>query len=151
VTPQLIQYPTFDASRMIPAFYYKPHDQTKKPFPVIIYIHGGPEGQSVASLNANFQYWVNELGAAALAPNVRGSVGYGKSYLLLDNGMKREDAVKDIGALLDWIAKQPELDSKRVGVIGGSYGGFMTLAVMYHYNNRLKCGVESYGISNFVT
>jgi dipeptidyl aminopeptidase/acylaminoacyl peptidase len=151
VTPQLIQYPTFDAPRMIPAFYYKPHNEAKKTYPVIIYIHGGPEGQSLASFNANIQYWVNELGAAVLVPNVRGSSGYGKSYLLLDNGMKRMDTVKDIGALLDWIAKQPELDSKRVGVYGGSYGGFMVLAVMYSYNDRLKCGVESYGISNFVT
>lgn len=166
VTPELINYPTFDSvsggeidpkaastrkARQIPAFYYKPKDETRKPFPVIINIHGGPESQAQASFSSVVQYWVNELGAAVLIPNVRGSDGYGKSYLLLDNGFKREDSVKDIGALLDWIKTRPELDSKRVAVFGGSYGGFMVLSSMFHYNNRLKCGVDIVGISNFVT
>ena len=84
-------------------------------------------------------------------PNVRGSSGYGKTYLKLDNGMKREDAVKDIGGLLDWIAGQPDLDKSRVGVIGGSYGGFMSLAVQTTYNDRIKAGIDIVGISNFVT
>jgi dipeptidyl aminopeptidase/acylaminoacyl peptidase len=84
-------------------------------------------------------------------PNVRGSTGYGKAYLNADNGMKREDSVKDIGALLDWIHAQPELDAGRIMVTGGSYGGYMTLATMTHYSDRVRCALEQVGISNFVT
>lgn len=149
--PKLIHYPSFDG-RKVPAFYFKPNNpKFKAPYPVVIHIHGGPESQYRPFFSSSFQYWLNELGIAVLAPNVRGSRGYGKSYLKLDNGYKREDSVKDIGALLDWIDKQPELDSKRVGVKGGSYGGYMVLASMFHYNDRLKAGVDSVGISNFVT
>jgi len=154
VNPELIEYPSFDnidgKARLIPAFYYKPKTD-KKSLPVIINIHGGPEGQSRPSFNATINYWVNELGAAVLVPNVRGSSGYGKTYLELDNGFKREDSVKDIGKLLDWIATRPELDPSRVAVIGGSYGGYMSLACMTHFNARLKCAVDIVGISNFVT
>ena len=88
---------------------------------------------------------------AVLVPNVRGSSGYGKTYLSLDNGFKREDSVKDIGALLDWIAKQPELDAQRVGVSGGSYGGYMVLATLIHYSDRIRAGVDVVGISHFGT
>jgi dipeptidyl aminopeptidase/acylaminoacyl peptidase len=98
-----------------------------------------------------YQYILNELGAAVLVPNVRGSSGYGKSYLQLDNGMKREDSVKDIGSLLDWIATRPELDSKRVAVYGGSYGGYMVLSSLTHYSDRIRCAIDVVGISNFVT
>jgi dipeptidyl aminopeptidase/acylaminoacyl peptidase len=93
----------------------------------------------------------NELGIAIIEPNVRGSAGYGKSFLKLDNGYKREESVQDIGKLLDWIAKQPELDADRVAVTGGSYGGYMVLASMVHYNDRIRCGIDVVGISNFVT
>ncbi|RLG73140.1 MAG: S9 family peptidase [Methanobacteriota archaeon] len=154
VTPKLIHYPTFDMvgdkPRMIPAFYYKP-DKGEPPYPVLIYIHGGPESQYVPYFWPTIQFYVKELGIAVIAPNVRGSSGYGKSYLKLDNGYKREDAVKDIGKLLDWIEQQPELDSERVAVMGGSYGGYMVLASMIHYNDRLRAGIEICGISNFVT
>ena len=153
VVPELIEFETFDqvddGSRKIPAFWFKP--EGAGPHPVVIYIHGGPEGQVIPYFSYTFQYWVRELGISVLAPNVRGSKGYGKSYLLLDNGMKREDSVKDIGALIDWIETQPTLDSTRVAVFGGSYGGYMVLASMIHYNDRLKCGVDVVGISNFVT
>ena len=153
VEPTLIRYPTFDQvgdrPRTIPAFYYRPAGPG--PFPVLITIHGGPEGQFIPSFNPALQYYVNELGVAVLAPNVRGSSGYGKTYLTLDNGYRREDSVKDIGALLDWIAQQKELDAARVAVIGGSYGGYMVLASMVHYNDRLRCGIDIVGISNFVT
>ena len=88
---------------------------------------------------------------AVIYPNVRGSSGYGKTYLKLDNGERREDSVKDIGALLDWIATQPDLDRDRVAVQGGSYGGYMALASMTHYNDRLRCGIDVVGISNWVT
>jgi dipeptidyl aminopeptidase/acylaminoacyl peptidase len=88
---------------------------------------------------------------AVLVPNVRGSSGYGKSYLALDNAALREDSVKDIGALLDWIARQPELDSSRVGVTGGSYGGYMVLGSLLHYSDRIRAGVDVVGISDFTT
>lgn len=154
VKPRLIHYPTFDQvggkDREIPAFYYRPEPQDA-PMPVLIYIHGGPESQFRPGFSPAFQYYLKELGVAVLAPNVRGSSGYGKHYLKLDNGFKREDSVRDIGALLDWIERQPELDSSRVAVMGGSYGGYMVLASMSHYNDRLCCGIDIVGISNFIT
>ncbi|MFW6155461.1 MAG: S9 family peptidase [Planctomycetota bacterium] len=153
VAPELIHYPTFDRAgghpRMIPAFYYRPAGPG--PHPVFIQIHGGPEGQSRPGFSAAIQYWVREMGLAVLVPNVRGSAGYGKSFLLLDNGRRREDSVRDIGALLDWIDGREELDADRVAVTGGSYGGYMVLACMTHYNDRLRAGVEIVGIANFVT
>ncbi len=154
VQPELIHYETFDKvggkPRKIPAFVYRPGD-AESPSPVLIYIHGGPEGQFVPYFLSTFQYYVNEMGIAVIAPNVRGSSGYGKSYLKLDNGYKREDSVRDIGKLLEWIEKQPGLDASRVAVTGGSYGGYMSLASMTHYNDRLRCGIDVVGISNFVT
>lgn len=153
VEPTLIRYPTFDRvgdePRKIPAFYYRPSGPG--PFPVLITIHGGPEGQFMPTFNPLLQYYVNELGIAVLGPNVRGSSGYGKTYLTLDNAYLREDSVKDIGALLDWVARQKELDASRVAVIGGSYGGYMVVASMVHFNDRLRCGIDIVGISNFVT
>ncbi|MDH3745773.1 MAG: S9 family peptidase [Acidobacteriota bacterium] len=153
IEPELVHYPTFDdtddSDRMIPAFVYKP--EGPGPHPVIVSIHGGPESQYRPRFSATYQLWLAELGAAVIAPNVRGSAGYGKSYLKLDNGFKREDSVKDIGALLDWIETQPDLDSSRVAVYGGSYGGYMVLASMVHYSDRLRAAVDIVGISNFVT
>lgn len=153
VEPELIRYPTFDEvdgqPRTIPAFVYQPPGDG--PFPVVVDIHGGPEGQERPSFNSGTQFLAAEMGVAVITPNVRGSSGYGKSYLQLDNGFLREDSVKDIGALLDWIAAQPQLDEKRVAVYGGSYGGYMVLASMVHYNDRLRAGVDIVGISNFVT
>jgi dipeptidyl aminopeptidase/acylaminoacyl peptidase len=155
VIPRLITYPTFDSlagkPRMIPALYYRPEKKSPTPMPVIINIHGGPEGQSLPTFSSTAQYWANELGCAVLLPNVRGSTGYGKNYVSLDNGFNREGSVKDIGALLDWIAGQPELDKKRVAVYGGSYGGFMVLSSLFHYPDKIRCGVDVVGISNFVT
>lgn len=154
VEPELIHYPTFDTvdgeRREIPAFVYRPREAEGK-VPVVVRIHGGPEGQSRPSFSSITQYLVNEVGAAVAVPNVRGSSGYGKTYLELDNGFKREDSVKDIGALLDWIEKQPGLDEDRVVVYGGSYGGYMVLASMVHYDDRLLGGIDVVGISNFVT
>lgn len=154
VDPVLIRYPTFDTAagqpRLIPAFYYRPKN-TPPPFPVLIICHGGPEGQYKPSFASLTEYYLDELGIAVIFPNVRGSSGYGKGFLELDNGGKREDAVKDVGALLDWIAGNPELDCRRVAVSGGSYGGYMALAVMTNYPDRLCGGVDFCGISNFVT
>ncbi|MGS1077509.1 S9 family peptidase [Pseudoxanthomonas beigongshangi] len=156
VAPTLVRYPTFDQvdgkPRTIPAFYYKPARAAKNGrHPVLIDIHGGPEGQSLPAFNAGIQYLVNEMGIAVLVPNVRGSTGYGKTYVQLDNGFKREDSVKDIGALLDWIGQQPELDAGRVGVYGGSYGGYMVLASLMHYSDRIRAGIDVVGISHFGT
>lgn len=154
-TPELITYKSFD-DRSIPAFVYKPDssaikDKANKKLPVIISIHGGPEGQSRPAFRSTYQLWMDRLGAAVITPNVRGSAGYGKEYINLDNGFKREDSVKDIGALLDWIKTQPDLDAERVAVFGGSYGGYMVLASSVHYSDRLKAAVDIVGISNFVT
>lgn len=146
--PELVRFKTFD-DRMIPAFVYKP--KSKGPHPVVISIHGGPESQFRPLFRSTYQLWIDRLGAAVIAPNVRGSSGYGREYVSLDNGFKREDSVKDIGALLDWVATQPDLDASRVAVFGGSYGGYMVLASTVHYSDRLKCAVDIVGISNFVT
>lgn len=155
-SPKLIRYPTFDKvkgkARTIPAFYYRPtKSSADSKLPVVINIHGGPEGQATAYFSATTQYMVKELGVAVIYPNVRGSSGYGKSYLRLDNAEKREDSVKDIGALLDWIASQPGLDANRVAVFGGSYGGYMVLATMTNYPERIRAGIDIVGISHFGT
>ena len=151
--PELILYPTFDQvdgkPREIPAWVYRPAG--KGPFPVVISIHGGPEAQSRPWFISTYQMWMAKLGVAVVVPNVRGSAGYGKTYLGLDNGFKREDSVKDIGSLLDWIETQPDLDENRVAVFGGSYGGYMVLASAVHYSDRLKAAVDIVGISSFVT
>jgi dipeptidyl aminopeptidase/acylaminoacyl peptidase len=151
----LIHFPTFDAvegkPRMLAAFVTKPPAKFQPPYPVLIDIHGGPEGQSRPGFRGRYNYFINEMGIALIEPNVRGSTGYGKSFTQLDNGYQREDTVKDIGALLDWVAQQPGLDVARVAVMGGSYGGYMSLASMTHFGDRLRCGIDIVGISNFVT
>ena len=119
--------------------------------PVIIDIHGGPEAQFRPVYLGRYNYFLNEAGVAMIFPNVRGSDGYGKTFLDLDNGMKREDSVKDIGALLDWIESRSDLDSDRIMITGGSYGGYMTLACSFHYADRIRCSLDVVGISNFVT
>jgi dipeptidyl aminopeptidase/acylaminoacyl peptidase len=121
------------------------------PFPVVVSIHGGPESQARPAFSSTYQLWLRELGVAILVPNVRGSSGYGKTYVGLDNGFKREDSVRDIGKLLDWIGTQPDLDSDRVAVFGGSYGGYMVLASAVHFSDRLSAAVDIVGISSFVT
>ena len=153
ISPELFYYPTFDEidgkPRMIPAFIYKP--KTKGPHPVIIDIHGGPEGQARPYFNPINQYYAVEMGIAVIEPNVRGSTGYGKTYLQLDNWYNRENSVKDIGKLIEWIEKQTDLDKNRIAVTRGSYGGYMVLASMIHFNEKIRCGVDVVGISNFVT
>jgi dipeptidyl aminopeptidase/acylaminoacyl peptidase len=133
----------------IPAFAYLPPGDG--PFPVIIHVHGGPENQYRPRFNSDFQMWIDQLGAAVIAPNVRGSLGYGSYYITMDDGYKREASVQDIGALLDWIAQQPQLDKNRVAIIGASYGGYVALASAVHYSDRLRAAVDRVGISNFVT
>ena len=148
--PKIVAWKSFD-EREIPGLYYQPPARFTGPRPVVVVIHGGPEGQSEAGFIGRNNYYLNELGVALIYPNVRGSTGYGKSYVRLDNGELREDSVRDIGALLDWIATQPELDARRVMIMGGSYGGYMTLAASVQFADRIRCAVDIVGISNFVT
>lgn len=151
VLPERIRFESFDG-REIPAYYYRPRGASQeKPCGVVVMIHGGPESQFQPYFSPVIQYYLNELGLAVIAPNVRGSSGYGKTYLTLDNGAKREDSVKDIGALLDWVITREELDASRVAVSGGSYGGYMVLASLVHYGDRIKAGIDNVGIANFIT
>jgi dipeptidyl aminopeptidase/acylaminoacyl peptidase len=149
VTARRISFRSFDG-REIPAYYFQPRKASpQSPVPVLINIHGGPESQYRPVFSGLDQFHCNELGIAVIHPNVRGSAGYGKTFLKLDNAERREDAVRDIGALLDWIAKQPELDPTRVAVMGGSYGGYMVLASLTTYPDRLRAGIDVVGIASF--
>jgi dipeptidyl aminopeptidase/acylaminoacyl peptidase len=147
---ELIRWKSFDG-KMISGFLYKPPAKFIGKRPVLVVIHGGPEGQSQPTFLGRQNYLLDELGIALIYPNVRGSTGYGKTFSLLDNGFKREDTYKDINALFDWIATRPELDSDRIAVTGGSYGGHMTLAVSTFYSDRIRCSVDVVGMSNLVT
>ncbi len=148
--PRLIHWKAADGLT-ISGFLYPAASRFSGKRPVMISIHGGPEGQSRPTFGGSLNYYTQEMGIAVIEPNVRGSTGYGKKYTLLDNGMKRQDSVHDIGALLDWVGEQPDLDKDRVVVTGGSYGGFMTLSVATQYDARLRCTVEIVGISNLRT
>ena len=148
--PELVRWPSFDG-RMISGLLYHPAAEFTGPRPIMVVIHGGPESQARPGFLAHSNYYLNELGVALLYPNVRGSSGYGKTFLDLDNGFLREDSYRDIGALLDWIGTQPELDSQKIMVSGGSYGGHMTLAVSYLYSDRIACSLDIVGMSSLVT
>jgi dipeptidyl aminopeptidase/acylaminoacyl peptidase len=148
--PVLIHWPTFD-QQTISGFLYRPQPKFKGKRPVIIDIHGGPEEQYRPGFLDEDNYFLNELGVAKIYPNVRGSSGFGKGFLTLDNGMRREDAVKDIGALLDWIKTQPDLDADRVLVKGASYGGYVALSTAYSYSDRIRATIADSGITNLAT
>jgi len=148
--PDLIHWKSWDG-RSISGFLYRPPAKFTGKRPVMINIHGGPEGQFRPYFLGRTIYYGNELGVAMIFPNVRGSSGYGKTYLALDNVLLREGSYKDINSLLDWIATQPDLDPSRVMITGGSYGGFMTLAVATNYTDRICCSVDIVGISNLVS
>jgi dipeptidyl aminopeptidase/acylaminoacyl peptidase len=136
---------------MISGFLLRPPAAFSGKRPVIVNIHGGPESQARPGFLGRNNFYLNELGIAMIYPNIRGSSGYGKTFLKLDNGFKREDSYKDIAALLDWIKAQPDLDGERIMVTGGSYGGHMTLAVAAHYSDKIRCAVDVVGMSNLVT
>jgi dipeptidyl aminopeptidase/acylaminoacyl peptidase len=148
--PQIVRWPSFD-QRSISGIVYRPPARFTGKRPVMVSIHGGPESQAKLDFLGRDGYFVNELGIVLIEPNVRGSSGYGKTFLTLDNGVLREDSVRDIGSLLDWIATQPDLDASRVLVSGGSYGGYMSLAVAARYAQRIAGAIDIVGISNFVT
>jgi dipeptidyl aminopeptidase/acylaminoacyl peptidase len=148
--PERVRWTSFDG-REITGFLYRPPARFTGRRPVIIDIHGGPESQARPGFRGRSNYYLQELGVAIVTPNVRGSTGFGRDYVALDNGLRREDAVRDIGALLDWIAQQPALDASRVLVMGGSYGGYMTLMTATTYDARICCSIDIVGISNLRT
>ena len=150
VEPQLIEFSTFDG-RKVPAFLYTPEgakaDGTN---PIVMHVHGGPEGQERPSFNPIYQFFV-QRGYCVLAPNVRGSSGYGRTYIHLDDVRKRMDSVHDLKYAWQWLVDSGWADSKRIAVMGGSYGGFMTLAAITSYPELWAAAVELYGIANFVS
>ena len=152
--PRVIHYPSFDkldgSPRMISAVVFDAPDSFKGARRVVIQLHGGPMNQA-RPISSPFHDIVRKEGVTIIAPNFRGSSGYGKTFIALDNCYLRENSVKDIGALFDWIATQPDLDPECIAVVGGSYGGYMTLASLVHYSDKLRCGIDLFGISNFVT
>jgi dipeptidyl aminopeptidase/acylaminoacyl peptidase len=152
VEPELIEVASFDGEP-VSGFLYRP-DPTRfpGPRPLIVNIHGGPEGQSRPGFMGRNNYLINELGVAIFFPNVRGSTGYGKRFVSLDNGPElRENSVRDIGAYLDRLGADPAIDAERVAVTGGSYGGYMCYAGAIHYGDRLRGANCVVAISNFVT
>jgi dipeptidyl aminopeptidase/acylaminoacyl peptidase len=148
--PELIHWTTFD-KRTISGFLYRPPSKFKGKHPVIIDIHGGPEEQHRPAFGYEHNYFLNELGIAKIYPNVRGSTGFGKTFTRLDNGLQREDAVRDIGALLDWIKAQPDLDAERVLVEGVSYGGYLALSTACAYGERIRATISDSGISDLAS
>jgi dipeptidyl aminopeptidase/acylaminoacyl peptidase len=155
INSKIVSYPTFDrihgVQRQIPAITYLPESIEKEPVPVIIFLHGGPEGQSKISFKGSFQKLINETGAAIIDPNYRGSKGYGKTYMALDDGMNRMDAVKDIEYLIEWIEKQPYLDSTRIALVGESYAGFLVLSLATRNPDKIKAVVTRWGISDITS
>ena len=148
VEPENFTYPNADGMD-IPAFIYRP--STPGPHPVIVSIHGGPAAQARPGFSSRFQYWASELNLAVIVPNVRGSTGYGKTYMGMDDGLNRKRSVEDIGALLDWVETQDDLQNDKVMVYGGSYGGYMVYASMIDYGERLAGAISIVGISDFAT
>ena len=153
--PELIKFKTFDG-REIPAWFYTGREKwimmgaTPKSFPVIVSVHGGPEGQERPGFNALYQYYQSR-GYAILATNVRGSTGYGKTYTHLDDVKNREDSVKDLAYAVEWLKSKGGADPKRIAVMGGSYGGYMTLAAITLYPDLWAAAVDTVGISNWET
>jgi len=148
---ELVKWKSFDGKEISGFLYRPPAAKFSGKRPVLVVIHGGPEGQSQPVFLGRGNYYLNELGIVLIYPNVRGSTGYGKTFSLLDNGFQREDTYKDINSLFDWIGAQSDLDASRICVTGGSYGGHMTLAVSTFYSDRIKCSVDIVGMSNLVT
>jgi dipeptidyl aminopeptidase/acylaminoacyl peptidase len=148
VEPELVRYPSTGGVE-VPAFLYRKAGAGRRP--VVVIWHGGPEAQSRPSFSPFVQFLATELGLAVLAPNVRGSDGYGKRYLAMDDGVRREEALGDIGATFDFVATRDDLDPSRLAVYGGSYGGYMVLASLAFFGERVKAGVDVVGISSIPT
>jgi dipeptidyl aminopeptidase/acylaminoacyl peptidase len=152
--PEKIYYATHDSINgspiTIPAYVFKPKSSGKPPYPVLIELHGGPVSHSPFVFFDLYQ-GVLDMGIVIISPNFRGSLGYGKSFELADNGYNRLNAVEDVGALLDWIQTQPDLDANRIGVIGASFGGYMALSTLANYSDKITCGIDAFGVSNIAT
>jgi dipeptidyl aminopeptidase/acylaminoacyl peptidase len=152
VVPRLTQFPTFDRAdgktRQIPLYVYEPAGGG--PHPVLVLLHDGPQGEFRPSFDPWIEYVVGELGFAVVAPNVRGSSGYGRTFASLARGSSREDAVKDIGALVVWLGLDSRFDAKRIVVAGHGYGGYLALAALMNYGDRLKGGAAISGITDFI-
>lgn len=148
VDPELVEYPSFDGRR-IPALYYRPRGASGR-LPVVVAVHGGPEGQARPSFDAVFQYLLAR-GFAVLAPNVRGSTGYGHTYEHLDDGRRRMDAVRDLAACAAWLGDQGGADPRRIALYGHSYGGFMVLAGITHHPELWAAAVDVVGIADLET
>ena len=152
VAPELVSVKSFDGTA-VSGFLYRP-DPARFPGrrPLIVDIHGGPEGQARPGFRGSANYLLNELGIAIFYPNVRGSTGFGKAFVAMDDGpFKREDSLKDIGAFLDRLDADPRIDAKRVAVQGGSYGGYMCYAAAIRYGTRLRAANCAVAISNFIS
>jgi dipeptidyl aminopeptidase/acylaminoacyl peptidase len=147
---ELVRWKSFDGLT-ITGFIYRPPKRFEGRRPVMINLHGGPAQQERPRFLGFSNYFIDELGVALVYPNVRGSTGFGKSFLTADDGLNREAPVKDVGALLDWIASQPDLDPSRVMVTGASFGGYMTYAVATSYPDRIRCAFAGFAISSLVT
>ncbi|MFC1786183.1 prolyl oligopeptidase family serine peptidase [Candidatus Neomarinimicrobiota bacterium] len=151
--PEKIYYATYDSINgspiKIPAYVFKPKS-SEKPYPVLIELHGGPVSHS-PFVFFDLYKGLFDMGIAIISPNFRGSLGYGKSFELADNGYNRLNAVEDVGALLDWIQTQPDLDANRIGVIGSSFGGYLALSTLAKYSDKITCGIDAFGVSNIAT
>ena len=147
---QIVRWTSFDG-RMISGVLSLPPARFTGRRPVVMLVHGGPEGQSKQGWKGRWNFLLEEMGVALFEPNVRGSTGYGKTFVSLDNGRLREDSVKDMGTAIDWMATQPRLDPRRVLVVGGSYGGYMALAASTVLAERIAGASSTVGISNFVS
>ncbi len=148
VEPELIEYHTFD-DRTIPAFLYRPPD-AQPPLPVILYVHGGPASQARPDFDPRFQYFLSQ-GYAILAPNVRGSSGYGKLYMAMDDVERRMDSVADVKHTVDWLCASGVADPNRIAIYGRSYGGFMVLAAITAYPDVWAAAIDVVGIANWIT
>ncbi|MCJ7623309.1 MAG: S9 family peptidase, partial [Anaerolineaceae bacterium] len=148
VSPEIIHYDTFDG-RSIPGFFYQP-SQGEAPYPCILYVHGGPASQIIADFDPRFQFFLNN-GYAILAPNVRGSAGYGKTYKALDDVELRMDSVADLKYAVEWLRGCGVIDPDRIAIYGRSYGGFMVLSAVTTYPELWAAAIDVVGIANWVT
>jgi dipeptidyl aminopeptidase/acylaminoacyl peptidase len=148
VSPELLTFKAHDGEPLS-GWLYRPKG-AKGPGPVVLSFHGGPEGQEVPSFRADYQALVSQ-GIAVFAPNVRGSAGFGKRFVNLDNGALRANAVRDITSCVDAVVKAGVADPKRLGIMGGSYGGYMTMAGLAEYPDIFAAGVDLFGVVNFKT
>lgn len=150
VMPSAVTYPTFD-ERSIPAYFYRPQQEPPAGgYPCILYVHGGPAGQLRPEFDVRFQYFLGQ-GYAILATNVRGSTGYGRDYMMLDEVERRMDSVTDLKYAVQWLHGQEQINSQRIAIYGRSYGGFMVLAAMTEYPELFAAGIDVVGIANWVT